>query len=304
MSALKSVRHDVKATWHHGWPYFQHRYLHRLPSPDSYETNTPMEGQLEVHLLTCARDFQMAVWAALNLTVVSRNKLPLVIHEDGTLSRRMLAIFRRYFPKARIVTAGEATAASEAAYSRYPCLLSLRRRLKPFWKLTDFALFCKAPRFIILDSDQLFFSTPHELLRGPAQAPYLFLRDLVSTYSVPLACEPWQLAPRVACGLGNVDKRRLNFERMESFLRAGTVDIERCDMWIEQTLWALECACSGVEYLPESYAIALGPGWEGKRAKHYIGPSRDYFFSEGIPVVERMLREEGSESQVVAETLV
>ena len=296
---LKTLRHDVKATWLHGWPYLNSRYVRGFPSQHELRVVTPTSGELEIHLLTCARDFQMAVWSALNLTTVTGRRFPLVVHEDGTLSPRMLAALRRYFPNARIITAFEANSASERAYARYPRLLSLRKRLKPFWKLTDFALFCEAARFIILDSDQLFFSTPEELLRGPLNCPYLFLRDLVSTYSVSPTYGGGMLAPRIACGLGNVAKTSLDFERMESFLRASAVDLEHCDMWIEQTLWALECGASGVEYLPESYAIALGPGWKGKKAKHYIGPSRDYFFTEGIPVVEQMLRDDILRSPVV-----
>jgi hypothetical protein len=230
----------------------------------------------------------MAMWSAFSLTVMCKKQLPLVIHEDGTLSEKMLATLRRFFPDARIIMGREATAKSEDAYRRFPRLLHLRRRLKHFWKLTDFPLFCSASRFVILDSDQLFFSTPDELLRGPANSPHLFLRDVFSTYELSAVDVETRLAQRVACGLGNVDKQVIDFDRMESFLCRSKVDIDHCDIWIEQTLWALECGASGVEYLPNSYAIALGPGWEGKKAKHYIGgPPRDYFFTEGIPAMER-----------------
>jgi len=299
---LRTLRHGAKATFFHGWPYLRNRYLRTLPTDYSDGIRTPTSGSLEIHLLTCARDFQMALWSALNLTIMCGKKCPLFVHEDGTLSPKMLAVFRRYFPDARMIGAREANAASESAYAEYPCLLSLRKRLKPFWKLTDFALFCEAPRFVILDSDQLFFAAPHELLRGPSSAAHLFLRDFVSTYSVGRECTGFRLAPRVACGLGNVAREALDFERMECFLRSGMVDLERCDMWIEQTLWALECGEAGVEYLPEHYAIALGPGWKGKTAKHYIGPSRDYFFTEGVPVVEQMLRDECAGSQVLKQS--
>ena len=286
----RTMRHDVKATALHGWPYLKYRYMHKLPPVFGEGIRTPASGPLEIHLLTCARDFQMAVWSAFSLTVMCKKQLPLVIHEDGTLSEKMFATLRRFFPDARIIMGREATAKSEDTYRCFPRLLYLRRRLKHFWKLTDFPLFCSAPRFVILDSDQLFFSTPYELLRGPLDMPHLFLRDLFSTYELSAVDVEARLAQRVACGLGNVDKEVIDFDRMERFLCSSKLDIDHCDIWIEQTLWALECGASGVEYLPETYTIALGSGCGCRKAKHYIGgPSRDYFYAEGIPAMERAI---------------
>jgi hypothetical protein len=68
--------------------------------------------------------------------------------------------------------------------------------------------------------------------------------------------------------------------------------LDRCDIWIEQTLWALECAAAGVEYLPGEYEMALGRGSGALVAKHYIGgPSRDYFYIEGVDAVKRIAGE-------------
>jgi hypothetical protein len=283
-------RHDVKASGIHGWRYIRGRF-DSARTPPLLPTNGFHRDPIaaEVHILTSYRDWQMAFWAIYSLISSTHRGIRIAIHDDGTLPEEAHRRFTEYFPDSRIVPVAEADSAVKSKFKNHKRLLHLRNRLKHFWKLTDFALFCDHPRMIVLDSDVLFFREPVDLLAGPrGSAAHLFMRDIWSTYeSTEREGQGPPLADRICCGLGNVDAKALDFDRMESFLAASRVDLDRCDIWIEQTLWALECAAAGVEYLPGEYAMALGRGSGGLTAKHYIGgPSRDYFYIEGIDAVK------------------
>jgi len=232
----------------------------------------------------------MAIWAIYSLIKFANGGIEVVIHDDGTLPEHARRQFRSYFPGVRIISIAEADSKVGTELKSYKRLMHLRKRLKHFHKLTDFPLFCTRQRMIVTDSDVLIFREPKQLLEGPAgPASHLFTRDLWSAYDIP--CNPSILPPiadRINCGLGNVHRDSLDFDRMESFLALPGIDLDRCSIWIEQTLWAMECAASGFEYLSGDYVITLGPGIGGLVSKHYIGgPSRDFFFIEGIRAVKQ-----------------
>lgn len=285
------LRHDLKAAWMHGIPYIRGRMAsERLPSPfrDAALKSLPVEA--EAHILTSYRDWKMALWAIHSLIKFANGGIEIAIHDDGTLPECARRQFCSHFPSARIISIAEADSRVSTVLKGHKRMLHLRKRLKHFHKLTDFALFCTQKRMIVMDSDVLFFREPRELLAGPTgPVPHLFARDLWSTYDTPCNANILPpLADRICCGLGNVHRDSLDFDRMESYLALAGLDLDRCDIWIEQTLWALECAASGFEYLSGDYAITLGPGIGGLVSKHYIGgPSRDYFFIEGIDAVKQ-----------------
>jgi hypothetical protein len=285
-----SLRHDLKATWIHGFPYLTGRLdWARLPQITKNRPDQSRPVSAEVHILTSYRDWKMALWSVHSLISAAQGSIEVVVHDDGTLPECASRQFRTRFC-ARIISLAEADSKVEAVLKSQKRLLRLRKRIKHFHKLTDFAFFSTKKRIIVMDSDVLVFREPKELLEGPAgSVPYLFMRDLWSTYDLPptpSALPP--VADRICCGLGNVQCDSLDFERMESFLAVAGIDLDRCDIWIEQTLWALECAASGFEYLSGDYAVAFGPGIGHLACKHYIGgPSRDYFFIDGIQAVKR-----------------
>jgi hypothetical protein len=151
----------------------------------------------------------------------------------------------------------------------------------------------------MVDSDVLFLLDPRELFETGAL--HRFSRDVQSAYVVT----PGELKkrtgvnlpPRINCGIGNVLKDVVDIEFMEWLLGNEDIDLEGCPPTVEQTLWAIECGRRGFQYLPDSYRVCSGPDLEGIVAKHYVGmvldrfsTARDYFFTEGIPAVRRLLQ--------------
>jgi len=297
-SAVRQFRHELKATIVFGPTYATNRFVRPYPPRGFTPRQTQGPGELEVHMLTSDRDHCMALWSALSYYLTSGRNDSLIVHDDGTFGEHAIEAMRRYFVEVRIIRRKEADDVVTERFRRFPLLLKLRRRLPHILKLTDFYAFCDAARFVMLDSDVLFFSSPRELCC--AGSGHWFSEDIFTAYAVDLEAlrsrTKVDLPPRVNCGMANVAKGLVDFEAMEWLLGRGLIDLDSCLPNVEQTLWAVECRRSGFQFLPNSYGIARGPGRNGLIAKHYVGgvvdrfrTARDYFFTEGIPAVRAML---------------
>lgn len=297
----RRTRHDIKALVVFGWPYFANRLLRPLPRPTRTRSYGDTTAELELHVLTSEKDHELAVWAITSFFLASGRSIPVVIHEDRPFRERTRRKLQSRFPFCKLVGRDEADQRVESALRRFPLLLGLRRRFPHILKLVDFALFCRTPRFLALDSDVLFFSKPVDLL-APCQAglgktAHYVARDIASVYEISAAEAKGRLGlelpERINCGLANVLKGALDFAFLEAVLRSGLIQLDNCTPWVEQTLWALECGRSGFQHLPDTYVICTGPGLDGVVAKHYVGNARDYFYTEGIPQVCRAIRAGG-----------
>jgi hypothetical protein len=299
MFEMKVTPHDVKAAFRFGHRYVLNRIIHPYPPHTAIGMADGVEAEAETHILSSERDFAMACWTLASYYAMCEKASPVVMHDDGTLSRDDLETIRRIVPSVKIVGREEADAVVHEKFKCYPHLLGLRKRLPHMMKILDFHAFCQAKRFVIVDSDILFFSDPKELYE--AGKSHRFSCDLETTYAV----EPDELKkmsgidcpPRVNCGMANVLKEVVDIEMMEWLLHIANIDLQKCPPYIEQTLWAMECGRGGFEYLPESYRICNAPGLKGLVAKHYTGlildrfrSARDYFFVEGIPEVRRLVQ--------------
>jgi len=291
---LRQLRHDAKATAVFGASYFLNKWVRRCPPRHVGPFAVAEEGPLELHVLTSERDHAMALWSLCSYYYFSRRADPLRVHDDGTLSTEAIDLFQAFFPGAQVIRRRDADAFLAQELRRWPLLAALRQRVPHVMKITDFPAFCRARRFLLLDSDVLFFDEPRELVEvAEWDTAHVFSEDLTNWYAVD-ASEVWlrrgfRLAPRINCGIGNVAKTGCDLARMEAFLRSGLVDIASCPPCIEQTLYALVAEYEGYRHLSGSYAVAKGPGTTGLVAKHYVGlvldrfrTARDYFFSEGV----------------------
>ena len=291
--------HDVKASVVMGPKYLWNKILRPLPPSEYGGIITSQQGELEVHALTSERDYPMMLWSLTSYYCMSGRKDPLVVHDDGTLSESSRSRISAHFPASRIVARSEADDIAGDMFRRYALLSRQRERLPHMMKLMDFAVFCKAPRFLIIDSDVLFFDKPNELVdvRSPS---HCFSEDLASVYAIDpetlFRRTGFRLADRVNCGVANIRRLGIDYERMEWLLATGMISLESCPPCLDQTLWAVDCVRAGHTALPPSYAIATAPGTGGLVAKHYVGlvldglcSARDYFFTEGIGKVQSLL---------------
>lgn len=249
-------------------------------------------ASIELHILCCERDYLCAIWALKSFYYFAAVTYPLAIHLQGRCPQRLITCLRHHFPQARIIAQAEADPIIEAELSSRGLrrLREVRRQTPFILKLTDFLISCRAPRLLILDSDVLFFARPHHLIESVHSTldMSLFQRDPESTYniSVEYALERFgvHLQPAINTGIAIVPRDAVSLERCEEFLTDG--EVARPNGFVEQTLYAL-CASERlkVRYLPENYLVSLRPNEDtsNRAARHYAGPSRPLFTSEGLP---------------------
>lgn len=249
------------------------------------------DGTCEIHVLTSAKDWLNLVWTLKTFYHFSGRNYGLCIHDDGTLTPKVLAVLQHHFPSARFIPRPEADAEVLPELARFPRCLTFRRTNTLAMKLFDFRHYLKTDRMLLIDSDILFFSEPTELLRRIEDPAYRFNSvnaDVASAYTVdPATVEErfgFQLRPLFNSGLGLIHRESLRLEWIEEFLALpGILD----HFWrIEQTLFALCSFRYGAQLLPEEYRVAL-TGATTASCKHYVGSIRHHMYGDGIPKLIR-----------------
>jgi hypothetical protein len=163
-------------------------------------------------------------------------------------------------------------------------------------KIFDMPYYCEAPRFIMLDSDVLFFNHPREIMdwvgsgakecwfnEDNEEGSLLSEKDALEDLSVML----W---PRVNSGLALITKEAIDFEYCDRVL--GETSILKGKLWrVEQTLFTVCASRHGKGgLLPKTYEVSLGKhAAEDCIARHYVGPVRDRFFGEGMKRLRAVL---------------
>lgn len=261
-----------------------------LATPATITGDLDADAPIEVHLLCWEGDYLGAIWALKTFYYWADRKLPLLIHFNGELSPVIERRLRYHFPKARLIAQAEADRLVEASLaSRSFNGLLAERRSNPFMmKLTDFLIISRSSRILILDSDLLFFAQPAELLKlmDLPQSANTFMEDATSSSNISAseALDRFglRLETRINSGLALLERAAISLELCERVLPHLTGE----SGWKEQTLYALAASAGGsVRRLSKDYLVSLEKGLSNKTliARHYAGPSRPFFTTEGLP---------------------
>jgi hypothetical protein len=156
-------------------------------------------------------------------------------------------------------------------------------------KSFDVPKFIQSPRFIMLDSDLLFFQTPKEILswidaddgscwfnQDVKESSGLSPEEVFSRYG-------FRLWPKVNSGLCLLQTAALDLASMNQWLTETT--LLQGNLWIvEQTLFAMAASRTGKGgLLPPQYEVSLGPRAANDCVmRHYVGAVRQRFFGEGM----------------------
>ena len=177
----------------------------------------------------------------------------------------------------------------------------------PFWadyrkahplalKIFDIPHFAKTGRFMIFDSDLLFFNHPREILdwAGSAVDECWFNEDVQEGSLITAAEARAELGvkiwPRINSGLCLLMKSAIDFDLCDRTL--AQTSILRGHVWrIEQTLFMLCAARHGKGgLLPRKYEVSLGKDAAPDAvSRHYVGAVRDRFYAEGLERLNTVL---------------
>lgn len=258
--------------------------MHRRPTHDIEDVS--------VHMLVSSRTWDAGLLAAVSLESSSGKSWQFFFHDDGTLDERMMERILGRFPDARVVRRGEADERARVFLAGHPKCLEHRGRHNLFLKFFDFAAWAPDERFIVLDSDVIFFRRPPEIMdwAESESQDYRYNEDTKEKFCIPrdyiergLGTAPW---PRFNSGLVLVPKRAINLDLAETLL-AKFEETAHHPQFFEQTLYGLMGAAWGRGgALPPSYEINWGYFRRpGAVCRHYVGAFKhDLLFIEGAPL--------------------
>lgn len=281
------LRRDLKR----GWEATYHDYrVKPLITQWNWPYWSEKPEEVPVHVLTGRDDWQLCAWMLASWFHYTKKSWNVAIHDDGTLPNEAGVFFQRAFPHARILWREEANIRMAKKLANYPLCFDYRERHPLALKIFDFASENESDRFIMLDSDVLFFRPPLEMLEWVSSGARdcWFNADaeeatLVSSAEAESALGI-KLWARVNSGIGLIVRDTIDFDLCERALRETT--LSKGHIWRrEQTLYAL-CASrnGGGGLLPAKYEVSLGRNAVSKElvARHYVGAVRDRYFAEGI----------------------
>ncbi len=259
----------------------------RLPP---YRLPEPTTQLASIHMLSCRRDWLGALWSTRTFFANLGETLPVFVHDDGTLTRDIATRMQSFFPGLKVVSVPEANAVAERKLADFPRCLQARKRHAMLYKLLDVPNFALGEKYLLLDSDLLFFAYPTEIaqwLRG-AERVNLWNRDIKNYLNITSE-EARQrhgvkLVENVNAGMGCIWRESMEIQIIEEYFGYDSVWLPQ-PYNAEQTAFALLSSRFGMRFLPPSYLIdvrretGLPPGLV---MKHYVGKVRDLFFTEGI----------------------
>jgi hypothetical protein len=177
----------------------------------------------------------------------------------------------------------------EKVLTPFPFCLDYRALHPLALKIFDAAHFTSGSKFLLFDSDVLFFDRPADILDWCANdAPECWFNEDVQEGSLVSAAEARselgiKLWARVNSGLCLLHRPAIDYDFCDRAL--AETSISSGHVWrMEQTLFAL-CASKAARggLLPKTYEVSLG-NWSaaGAISRHYVGAVRDRFYSEGL----------------------
>lgn len=258
-----------------------------LPELPDYQSLSPAI----VHVMTGRKFWYQTLFCLHSLARAAQVTLYAELYDDGTLDAECCRLLGRLGPRVRIHSAEETRERLEKCLpaDRFPALRERWLHYPNIRKLIDVHL-GRSDWKLVLDSDLLFFRSPHALLQwfaGPdrpvhavdCQESYGYSRALMER----LAGAP--IPPLVNVGVCALRSDALDWERLESWC-AELIARERTHYYLEQALVAMLMAgqpdrvvLPATEYrtMPDE-AEVLSPQ---AVMHHYVAESKRWYFRHG-----------------------
>lgn len=247
----------------------------------------------EVHMLVSSRTWDAGLLAACSLERHSGRRWPFVFHDDGSLSNEACERIAEVFPDARCISRHAADGRSGQFLAGHPKCLAHRSNHNLFLKFFDFFAFAEGERFVVLDSDVIFFRRPAALVDwlDANSRDAFYNEDTKEKYCIPrgklvegLGLEVW---PRFNSGLVLLPRAAANLDLAERLLTTFEANAHH-PQFFEQTLYAVTASAWGRGgALPREYEISWG--YLKRRdavCRHYVGEFKhDLLFIEGAPLL-------------------
>ena len=248
---------------------------------------------VSLHMVVGHEMLPMGMLALRSFEFHTRRRWSPWIHDDGTFTAADADMLSRHFPDSRLVWRSRADQEVPGGLEQFPSCRDHRLRHHWFLKVFDTRHYAPGPRYIILDSDIVFFRRPNAVLGwvdGGSDEMWV-MEDDREKYSHPreeiASALGIAMLERANSGLDLVPKAAADLGLADSFL-ATCAASARQYAFLEQTIFGIWVSAwqRGGLLSREEYEISWNT-FRGPRAvcRHYIGPAKnDALFVEGAPV--------------------
>ncbi len=248
---------------------------------------------ISLHMVVGHEMLPMGMLALRSFEFHTRRRWSPWIHDDGTFTSADEEALSRYFPDSNLVWRSRADEEVPEGLEQFPSCREHRLRHHWFLKVFDTRHYAPGPRYILLDSDIVFFRRPGAVLDwvdGGSDEMWV-MEDDREKYSHPreeiASALGVAMLERANSGLDLVPKAAADLGLADRFL-AACAGSARQYAFLEQTIFGLWVSAwqRGGLLSREEYEISWNT-FRGPRAvcRHYIGPAKnDALFVEGAPV--------------------
>ncbi|PAW79853.1 MAG: hypothetical protein B9S32_00555 [Verrucomicrobia bacterium Tous-C9LFEB] len=285
----RDLKRGLRASWH---DYRTAPQIRRYRCPDF----AGQRSEIPLHLLTGQNDWLLALWMLASFHHFTQRRWNVIVHDDGTLPPEAATALREAFPELRVIPRAEADVRMQRLLAPFPRCWNYRQSHPLGLKIFDMAALTRSERFIILDSDVLFFARPDAILdwvetnRNESR----FIEDVAEASNVTAEQAQTQLGvtlwSRVNSGLCLLPSAAVPASFCEKALEQ-TAILEGHIWRVEQTLFALCASRYGAGgLLPRTYEVTLARhSAPNATARHYVGAVRNEFYAEGLPRLKSLL---------------
>jgi hypothetical protein len=285
---LQKIWWRIQRDYKRGWQATYHNYSTLPRIVDWRFPYWALEPHpVSVHVQTCGEDWLLAAWALATWFWRTKRNWNVFIHDDGTLPDEAGMQLREIFPNVTIVRCEEADEKVLPALQDMPLARRFRASHPVGRKVFDAAEFASGPRYILLDSDVLFFRRPEEILNWTDnpndECWFIQGTDEHSLVTLEVARDLFgvNLWPWVNTGICLMQKAALDTAFCERVL-------ERLPQTnppsVARTLFTL-CASRhdrGGLLSPRYEVAGAARGASDVVARHYPGALRDLFYGRGL----------------------
>lgn len=241
-----------------------------------------LDAPVSLHMVLSRRMLEMGMLTLRSLEFHTGRHWAPFIHEDGSLGDRDVETLRSHFPDARVIRRADADRELDTVLAAHPAARESRRRHNWFLKNFDTWHYAPHDRYIVIDSDIVFFRRPEKLLNWIARGEdtVWVMEDTNEKYAMPReeieAVMGFPLWRKVNSGLDLLPRAAFDPDLAEKFLSL-CGPRARHFQFLEQTFFAVTGSAWGRGgTLPPEYEIS----WGNFRRKdgvcrHYVGPFKD-----------------------------
>lgn len=259
---------------------------------------------LSVNFLSGEHYWHQTLFCFYSLQLVVDGKVDVTIYDDGSFTRGLIDLLRAKIGWVRVVSAAEAEARLDnfLARDRFPTIRTRRDTFPLMRKFAD--VHCDSREYrIVLDSDMLFYRTPHALLdwAKAAEKRGIYILDIETAYGYDPVFMSEQVGreipARVNSGVYGIHGAMVDWDEVERCCKE-QLDRFGPHYFQEQALTAMQLSRDAPAPLVEADYIVKPSVAEGYKPSaalhHYVTESRRAYFDRGWRTILALVEASGS----------